>query len=430
MSRKNHPPRSLAARRYHYQKQKQQRLAILVLAALMLLALIGGGIWGALQIIPQIIPNVMAQSLEALPEMPKLSGFSQKSSDTSAFDAYMNRDFGLLKTPSLLYYHNLDYTLLSHPSVGSLQEQLLPVMPVAEDTALKAQLESIVAAYPSDRFKTHLYFYNPQDRSYVDINGFEPVAAASVIKLPLLLQYLMSVDRNVMTIDTPLLYAEYHRAGGSGDLQFKDSGKELTANDVAGQMIRISDNTCTNMMIHYLGGTEAVNQKLANLGLVHTRIRNWLPDLSGTNTISPYEMVNILYNIDSGPLISELSRINGTAILESTHNRHLMVWSLPREARVAHKTGDVATSLGDSGTVYLPDGRRYYLSIQVERPYNDYSVRDLFHRASRLIYDHVAAQPAPKNQLLQPLQLTQSRQGSESTELSAEPGNAPSSQPN
>lgn len=379
-----------------------------------MLALIGGGIWGAIQIIPKVI----AQGIEALPDMPTLPSFSQKPADTDSFEAYMNRDFGLLKTPSLLYYHNLDYTLISHPSVGSLQEQLLPVMPVSEDTALKTQLESIVAAFPADRFKTHLYFYNPQDRQFVEINGYEPVAAASVIKLPILLEYLMSVDRNIMTIDTPLLYAEYHRAGGSGDLQFKDSGKELSANDVAGQMIRISDNTCTNMMIHYLGGTEAVNRKLANLGLVHTRIRNWLPDLSGTNTISPYEMVNILYNIDSGPLISEMSRINGTEILESTHNRNLMVWSLPREARVAHKTGDVATALGDSGTVYLPDGRRYYLSIQVERPYNDYSVRDLFHQASRVIYDHVAAQPAGTNQLLQPLQLTQQGQ---STELTAQP---------
>ncbi len=379
-------------------------MAILVLGVLLLLGLIGGGIWTAFQVVPQ----VLAQGVEALPDLPDGSqSFTDAPPDTRQFETFLDRDFGLLKIPSLLYYHNLDYALLTHHGAGIFQNKLMPVMPLAEDAALKSQLEALMAQFPADRFRPHLYFYNPQDRTYVEINGYDPVPAASVIKLPILLDYLMNVDKNLITIDTPLLYAEYHRAAGSGSLQYQDPGKAFTANDVAGQMISISDNTCTNMMISYLGGTEAVNKKLANLGLVHTRIRNWLPDLSGTNTISPYEMVSVLYNIDSGPLVSQLSRINGTEILESTHNRRLMVWPLPKEAKVAHKTGDIGTSLGDSGTVYLPDGRKYFLSMQVERPYNDYSVRDLFHQASRTIYDHVAAQPAPLLQSIDPTQLTE-----------------------
>ena len=116
-------------------------------------------------------------------------------------------------------------------------------------------------------------------------------------------------------------------------------------------------------MISYLGGTDAVNQRLSDLGLVNTRIRNWLPDLTGTNTISPYEMVTILNNIDHGPLISEVSRYNGISILESTHNRRLLVAPLPNQAIVAHKTGDIGTAIGDSGIVYMNDttgGQSYY----------------------------------------------------------------------
>lgn len=407
MPRNYNSPRSLASRRYQHQKKKQQRLAIVVLGGLLLLGLLGGALWGAFQIAPQ----VLAQGIEGLPNLPTLPEathvFSDDSKDTGEFEAFLDQDFGLLKIPSLLYYHNLDYAMLTHHGAGMFHNKLMPILPLAEDAKLKGQLEAIMAEFPADKFKPHLYFYNPQDRTYVEINGYDPVPAASVIKLPILLDYLMTVDENLITIDTPLLYAEYHRAGGSGSLQYQDPGKAFTANDVAGQMISISDNTCTNMMISHLGGTEAVNKKLANLGLVHTRIRNWLPDLSGTNTISPYEMVSVLYNIDSGPLVSELSRINGTEILESTHNRRLMVWTLPKEAKVAHKTGDIGTSLGDSGTVYLPDGRKYFLSMQVERPYNDYSIRDLFHRASRVIYDHVATQPAPQIPLLRPIDPSQ-----------------------
>jgi beta-lactamase class A len=74
---------------------------------------------------------------------------------------------------------------------------------------------------------------------------------------------------------------------------------------------------------------------------------------------------------------------------------------------VAHKTGDIGTALGDSGAVYLPDGRKYFVSMQVERPYNDYTARDMVQRASRLIYDYVSAQPALVQAQVEPESLSQ-----------------------
>jgi beta-lactamase class A len=367
--------RPQAARIYQQQRQRQQRIALLAVGLLSLILLVGIGIWRLTQ---TIVPQVLA---------------AQPPADTSMFQAYMDREFGLFQTPSLLYYHNLDYALVRQSVAGIFKNKLMPIQPAAEDVRLKSQLEQLFAELPTDRFTPHFYFYNPQDNTYVNINGYTPVSAASVIKLPILLDYLMSLDENLITVDTPLLYAEFHRAGGAGEMQYRPSGEDFPANDIASQMIRISDNTCTNMMISYLGGTDAVNKRLSDLGLVHTRIRNWLPDLSGTNTITPYEMVTILTNIDHGPLISELSRYNGIQILESTHNRRLLVSPLPEEAKVAHKTGDIATAIGDSGIIYMPDGRKYYVSVQIERPYNDYTPRDTVQRASRLIYDYVAAQP-------------------------------------
>jgi len=313
--------------------------------------------------------------------------------NSKQFEAYIQKELGITTNPpSLLYYNNIDFSALAPNQAEIYQNKLMPILPAGEDQQLKAQLQQMFAEYSSDKYRPYFYFYNPQDNTYVEINGYSPVPAASVIKLPILLHYLLSLDENMLTVDTPLLYAEFHRAGGAGILQYQPAGQDLKANDVAAQMIRISDNTCTNMMISYLGGTDAVNRRLAELGLVHTRIRNWLPDLTGTNTISPYEMVSILYNIDHGPLISELSRYNGINILESTHNRRLLVAPLPQEAKVAHKTGDIGTAIGDSGIVYLPDGRKYFISMQVERPFNDYTVRDMVQRASRMIYDHVSAQ--------------------------------------
>lgn len=366
---------SYAYRNYQQKRRRNQRIALLVFGFLCLLIFSALAIWGVCQAAPRIV-------------------YHTEPADYRAFETYMDQKLGMFSSPSLLYYHNLDYALLSESPVGMLKSKLLPVMPVQEDTTLKELLERMLAEYPGNRFQPHLYFYNPQNATSVEINGYSPVAAASVIKLPILLDYMMSLDENLITFDTPLLYAEFHRARGAGELQYRPAGQDFPANEIASQMIRISDNTCTNMMISYLGGSDAVNRRLSDLGLVHTRIRNWLPDLNGTNTISAYEMVTILYNIDHGPLISEISRLNGINILESTHNRRLLVWPLPKEAKVAHKTGDIGTALGDSGIVYMPDGQKYFISMQVERPYNDYTARDMVQRASRIIYDYVAAQKA------------------------------------
>ena len=371
--------RSHAARLYQQKRQQQQRLLIVGVIAFFLACLSCLAVWGVCQ--------AATKFFQPLPV------------HTGQFEAYMEQEFGFSKNPPSLLYagNNLDYNLLAHPAASLFKNKLLPILPVSEDRELKARIEQLFAEYPASKYTPHFYFYNPQTNTYVEINGYGPAPAASVIKLPILLDYLMSLDENLITVDTPLLYAEFHRAGGAGELQYRPTGQDFKANDVASQMIRISDNTCTNMMISYLGGTDAVNQRLSDLGLVNTRIRNWLPDLTGTNTISPYEMVTILNNIDHGPLISEVSRYNGISILESTHNRRLLVAPLPNQAIVAHKTGDIGTAIGDSGIVYMPDGRKYYISMQVERPYNDYTVRDMVQRTSRLLYDYVASQPPTGN---------------------------------
>lgn len=360
---------------YQQARRRQQRLAMLFIGLLLFLGIGAAGAWGLFKVARPWVETVLPA-----PELV----------DTSELRFMLAEDIGFSTAPSLLYYNTPQYAAYTHAANGSLKDKLMPIVSTQEDEQLKTKLEQLFASYPAV-FKPYFYYYNPQDGTYVNINGYKPVAAASVIKLPILLGYLQGLDSNLMRMDSPVLYTDFERAGGSGELQYQEPGKLIMANQVASNMIRISDNTCTNIMIQELGGTDAVNQQFANLGLTQTRIRNWLPDLEGTNTISPYEMVTILYNVDHGPIVSDMARYNGIGILESTHNRQLLVNPLPHEARVAHKTGDIGTALGDSGIVYMPDGGKYMISMQVERPFNDYTARDIVQRASRMVYDHVAA---------------------------------------
>lgn len=393
-------PRKRSYRLYQQQKLRQQRICLVGLGLLFLIGVVVAGVWGGLRFGPPMIQAITSRlttpnlSQPITPSLPQ-SWFAQAGPEsTSDLEHVLAEDFHLMQSPSLLYSNTANTLHLARATSRPLSStgRLMPMMTVQEDSHLRNQLEALFAQFPSDRFIPHLYFYNLQDGTYVEINGYSPVPAASVIKLPILIDYLVHLDERDIAMDTPLLYADFHRAGGAGELQYKPAGVEFAANDVAGQMIRISDNTCTNMMISYLGGMDAVNRRLEQMGLVQTRIRNVLPDLTGTNTISPYEMATMLYNLEQGKLVSQASQMNGIDILKSTHNRRLLVWPLPKEAVVAHKTGDIGTALGDSGIIYMPDGRKYIMSMQVERPFNDYTARDMVQKASRLVYDYLSEQ--------------------------------------
>lgn len=261
-----------------------------------------------------------------------------------------------------------------------------------EDSILRQKIQAELARYPST-LKPHLFYINLQDHRYVNIGGHEAVPAASVIKLPILLAYFRHVDNGAMTPYTHLMYEAFEQADGSGTLQYQIPEQPLLAKDVAQTMIQSSDNTSTNILIYHLGGAVGLNQVFEAMGLSKTYINNWLPDLRGTNVISMADMATILYNIAEGDVLSEGSRQAALEILQGTHNRRLLPALLPPGTVVAHKTGDIGTSLGDSGLIRLPNGQSYILTVQVERPFNDYGAKELIQRISRVVFEDVTSRP-------------------------------------
>lgn len=267
-------------------------------------------------------------------------------------------------------------------------DALTPLPVASENTELRSLVEAQLATYP-EKFTSHLYFYDLQTGNYFNIDGDKPVAAASVIKLPVLYEFYKAVDAGWLAEDYPIYYLDYHRSGGAGGLQYKDANILMPAYDVAQKMIQVSDNTCTNLLIEALGGEDALNTSFEKSGMYSTRISNWLPDLNGTNMISAKDMSTLLFNIQTGHQLSDYSKSRIIGILEGTHNKRLLPAQLPKEVTIAHKTGDIGTVLGDAGLFTLPDGRQYILTAQVERPFNDYTARDMIQEASKIVYNYM-----------------------------------------
>lgn len=224
---------------------------------------------------------------------------------------------------------------------------------------------------------------------FFSLNGDQTFAAASMIKVPVLVAFFQDVDAGKIRLDEVLTLQQGDLASGSGDMQFAGVGTQYSALETATNMIVISDNTATNMLIRRLGGMEALNQRFREWGLQQTVIHNLLPDLEGTNTVSPKELSSLIARVSEGELVSMKSRDRLLNIMEQTVNNSLLPAGLGDGASIAHKTGDIGSLAGDTGLVDMPNGRRYAISAMVKRPHNDARAYELVFQISAAAYEYL-----------------------------------------
>ncbi len=253
-------------------------------------------------------------------------------------------------------------------------------------TPLEQKLVKLQAKY--SHLEPGAFFVDLDNGSYVDFNSATSFSAASTIKIPVLIAFFQDVDAGKIYLDEKLTMTKELIGGGSGAMQYQKPGTKFSAIETATKMIVISDNTATNMLIHRLGGAEALNKRFQEWGLEVTTIRNYLPDLEGTNTTSPRDLGYLLARVNYGELISLRSRDRLLDIMQKTRTKTLLPKGLEKEAVIAHKTGDIGSVLGDAGIVDMPTGKRYIGAVLVKRPHNDYSARTLIQEISRTAYQH------------------------------------------
>ncbi|MEG4298778.1 serine hydrolase [Microcoleus sp. Pol11C1] len=260
--------------------------------------------------------------------------------------------------------------------------------------ALKTQVQVLATENPS--LTAGIFLVDLDTGSYLNFNGDTAFASASTIKVPILVAFFQAVDEGKVQLDQMLTLKSEHIVGGSGEMQDDSPGKKYSALEVAQKMIVVSDNTATNMMIELLGGAEVLNQQFASWGLSTTVLRNNLPDLEGTNTTSPKDLINIIAQVDRGNLVSVKSRDRILQIMRQTKNDSLLPKGLGEDSVIAHKTGNIDTMLADAGMVDLPNGKRYLVAVMVKHsPETEKPAQTLIREISRMSYRYLNGGETP-----------------------------------
>lgn len=270
-------------------------------------------------------------------------------------------------------------------------EQLFSLISVGKEIMpLKQELKAFVKQYPD--MTASVFIADIANKTYVNLNGTKAFAAASTIKIPVLVALFQDVDAGKIKLDEIWTMSEEDIGSGSGHMQYQPIGTKFSALNTATKMMTISDNTATNMVIRRLGGVKALNQRFADWGLNSTKIRNDLPDLTGTNTTSSEDLSNLLLKVEGGNLVSLASRDRIFKIMGAVKRDTLLPQGLEQGATIVHKTGDIRSVLGDSGIVDMPSGQRYIISVLVKRPDNSPQAKPLIQKISKLSYQYFKEQ--------------------------------------
>lgn len=297
-------------------------------------------------------------------------------------------DINTIAHPTRAYLHNnhlLGINLLSGVSKKNTGMQALYEtynLPV-----LEGNLNNLAAAYPA--LQPSVFVWDYESGKFADIKANTVYPAASIIKVPVLIQTFKAIEAGMLNINDKIAMTDYYRSEGSGSLQFKGVDAVYSIDELARVMITESDNSATNMLLSATGGMNAMNSSLRKWGLKETRINDWLPDLAGTNVTTAREMAKLLYNIDNPNFLTISSREKMVDYMGHVHNNRLIQAGLPSDAIFMHKTGDIGKMLGDAGIVYTPNGKKYIVVMLVNRPYNSPEGKDFIVKASSVIYNYM-----------------------------------------
>jgi len=248
--------------------------------------------------------------------------------------------------------------------------------------SLAAELQGLVSTAPT--MNVGVFIVDLDSGDYVDINGSTALPAASTIKVPILVAFLQDVDAGRAQLDATLAIQDADLAEGSGEFQYLGIGTSFSSLETATKMITISDNTATNMILRQIGGAEVFNQRVRSWDMSQTVLRNPLADLEGTNATSARDLSMLLMGVVQGDLLSLRSRDRLMEIMQGTVTNTLLPAGVESpEAIIAHKTGTIDTMVGDTGIVDLPNGRRYVITVLVQRPIEDPGAQELIRQISR-----------------------------------------------
>ncbi|HNW93496.1 MAG TPA: class A beta-lactamase-related serine hydrolase [bacterium] len=217
-------------------------------------------------------------------------------------------------------------------------------------------LAALAAAQP---YPVAMYIKDLRSGRVISYRDRVTMPSASLVKLPVMVAVYRAIAAGQLTRDTRIKMLERHKVSGCGPTAGVPNGQTQTVRELLENMITISDNTATNILVEQVG-MDAVNRVCREHGLFQTDMIRDVMDLESRdrgveNLTSARDMGQYFEMLERGEFIGHDYCAEMRAILLRNKLRDRIPRFLPIELPIAHKTGLMYNVVHDVGTLYFPD---------------------------------------------------------------------------
>lgn len=237
------------------------------------------------------------------------------------------------------------------------------------------------------------------------INEKEVFHAASTMKTPVMIEvykqaaegkFLLSDSVEVKNEFKSIVDSSLYSLDKNDDSEFElynQVGTRKPLSDIVYDMIISSSNLATNIVIE-LVDAKKVTQTMRNLGASDLLVLRGVEDQKAfeaglSNTTTAYDLMVIFEKLANGEAVNPDADQQMINILLDQKFNEIIPAQLPKEVKVAHKTGNITGVQHDSALVILPDGKKYVLVILSKNLKEEDAGVATMAKASALIYNYV-----------------------------------------
>lgn len=218
------------------------------------------------------------------------------------------------------------------------------------------------------------------------INEHQLFHAASTMKAPVMVEvYKQAIGGKFSLKDSLLIKNDFQSIVDSSSyslsanddsdtLIYKHIGEKRTVYSLVYDMIIISSNLATNLIVE-LVDAKNVTQTMRDMGANDIQVLRGVEDTKAfnaglNNQVTAYDLMLVYGNIANEEIVNAEASMAMIDILLGQRFNEIIPAQLPKEVKVAHKTGSITGVRHDSGIVFLPDGRKYVL-VLLSKELND-----------------------------------------------------------
>ncbi len=269
---------------------------------------------------------------------------------------------------------------------------------------LRSRIGEIAKEFRIDAIAVAIYDY--RDHSRFDLDSDRWFHAASVIKLGILVALFKAAEQGTIHLEDPLHVRNRFRSIVDGSVYQLEAdrdgenechrrvGRTLKISELARAMIVRSSNLATNLLLDLLG-IDQIQRLLNEAGISGVRMVRGVEDHVAyergiNNEMTARGAVELLRLVSEGDFLNADSREQIRSILLAQEFNAMIPAKLPKETRVAHKTGEISTHSHDAGIVYHADRAPYLLAVFTESESGSERRSRAVAAVSSLLFTHLA----------------------------------------